>query len=49
MPYMDEQIINKDLAICSNIDLFDFSGVAVGYITKSYKNLRILRHEEISL
>jgi hypothetical protein len=35
MPYMDEQIINKDLAICSNIDLFDFSGVSVGVILQN--------------
>lgn len=35
MPYMDEQIINKDLAICSNIDLFDFSDVAVGVILQN--------------
>ena len=27
MPYIDEQIMNIDHTICSNIDLLEFSGV----------------------
>lgn len=35
MPYIDEQIMNIDRSICSNIDLLEFSGVTRDIISQN--------------
>lgn len=35
MPYIDEQIMNIDHTICSNIDLLEFSGVTRAIVSQN--------------